>query len=77
VSHIDRARAVVLSGSAFSVNHASSLSSLSLDLHSYNLKKFPDEPVKVAEKEAPKNSNPVLQYLERVMNPLNASGIKE
>lgn len=42
--------------------------------YGYNLKAYPDEPIKIAERPQA-NSNLFVKYLENAMNPLNASGI--
>ncbi|GAB5035255.1 Hypothetical protein NocV09_02500130 [Nannochloropsis oceanica] len=46
--------------------------------YGYNLKKFPDEPIKVAVKpvEGSGPKNPVIGWLENVMSPLDASNLK-
>lgn len=43
--------------------------------YGYNLKKFPDEPVKPAVKPTG-DKNPVKQFLENMLNPLDASGVQ-
>lgn len=44
--------------------------------YGYNLKKFPDEPVKLAVKQDT-SKNPLQQFFENVLNPLDASGVKQ
>ncbi|TFJ82909.1 hypothetical protein NSK_005788 [Nannochloropsis salina CCMP1776] len=47
-------------------------------VYGFNLKKFPDEPIKLAVKpaEGSGNKNPVIGWLENVMNPLDASNVR-
>jgi len=42
--------------------------------YGYNLKAYPDEPIRIAERSKPE-SNFLKSYIENAMNPLNASGL--
>lgn len=44
--------------------------------YGYNLKKFPDEPIKVAVRKSG-GGNPVVDWIERTISPLDASGINK
>jgi len=44
--------------------------------YGYNLKKFPDEPIKVAVKPSG-DKNPVVKWIENVISPLDASGVNK
>jgi len=42
--------------------------------YGYNLKAYPDEPIRIAERPKSEN-NFFMKYIENAMNPLNASGM--
>lgn len=42
--------------------------------YGYNLKKFPDEPIKLAVRKTG-GDNPVINWIERTISPLDPSGV--